>query len=296
VRARQPDAAGIVRQGAVEIAWERFGDGAPAVLFMGADTIVHSHMWKSQVPWLAQRYTVLTFDPVGNGRSTRSVDPAAYAESKVIEAALTVLDAAGVERAVVAGVCTGAGLSLQLAAEHGDRVLGVIAINPGLKLTPMHAHHGWPTFDDVLDDDEGWHKENLHYWLRDWPGYVEFFFGELLPEPHSTKQHEDAIEWACTTSAEVMLAGEACEAPTRRTPDDSAEELCRQVRCPVLVINGDRDMCQPPARSRRVAELTGGELLVIDGAGHLPHARDPVKVNLEIERFMRRFAHRWVFS
>ena len=44
------------------------------------------------------------------------------------------------------------------------------------------------------DTDEGWAKDNRHYWLRDWRGYAEFFFGELLPEPHSTKQHEDCVE------------------------------------------------------------------------------------------------------
>ena len=43
-------------------------------------------------------------------------------------------------------------------------------------------------FDELLDTDEGWAKDNRHYWLRDWRGYAEFFFGELLPEPHSTKQ------------------------------------------------------------------------------------------------------------
>jgi pimeloyl-ACP methyl ester carboxylesterase len=37
-----------------------------------------------------------------------------------------------------------------------------------------------------------------------------------------------------------------------------------------------------------VADLTGGELVVIEGAGHLPHARDPVRVNLAIDGFLRR--------
>jgi pimeloyl-ACP methyl ester carboxylesterase len=77
-----------------------------------------------------------------------------------------------------------------------------------------------------------------------------------------------------------------------RADPAAAEDVCRRLRCPVLVINGDRDMCQPPARSHHVAELTGGELLVLEGAGHLPHARDPVKVNLEIDRFVRRIGGR----
>ena len=55
------------------------------------------------------------------------------------------------------------------------------------------------------DTDEGWAKDTRHYWLRDWRGYAEFFFGELLPEPHSTKQHEDCVGWAGQTDAETIL-------------------------------------------------------------------------------------------
>ena len=77
--------------------------------------------------------------------------------------------------------------------------------------------------------------------------------------------------------------------PARRRHDElSAASVCSEIRCPVLVINGDRDKCQPPERSRRVAELTGGDLVVLEGAGHLPNARDPVRVNLEIDAFLAR--------
>jgi hypothetical protein len=45
-------------------------------------------------------------------------------------------------------------------------------------------------FDEVLDTDEGWAKENRHYWRRDWRGYLEWFFSQCFTEPHSTKQIE----------------------------------------------------------------------------------------------------------
>ena len=57
----------------------------------------------------------------------------------------------------------------------------------------------------MLDTDEGWAKENRHYWLRDWRGYTEFFFGECFIEPHSTKQIEDAVDWSLETDPETML-------------------------------------------------------------------------------------------
>jgi pimeloyl-ACP methyl ester carboxylesterase len=290
MRALEPVASGLVRRGEVDVWWERFGDGAPPILFFGGNTIVESRMWKAQVPWFAQRHSVVTFDPPGNGRSTRTSDPAMFADNEFIHFALAALDAAGVEQAVAVGVCTGAGLSLLMAAERPKRILGVVAINPGMLLAPALAHHPVELFDDELDTDEGWAKENRHYWRRNWPDFADFFFDQMLPEPHSTKQHEDAVQWARGTTAEVMLADWDCPVPSPRAEAGSAAEVCRRVRCPVLVINGDQDRCQNPVRSHRVAELTGGELVVLEGAGHLPHTRDPVKVNLEIDRFLRRIA------
>ena len=153
-----------------------------------------------------------------------------------------------------------------MAATHPERVAGVVAINPGLNLSPPHPHRvrGRFGFDDEPQSDEGWALENRHHWLRDWRRFTEFFFGEMFPEPHSTKQHEDCVEWSLEIGPETMLAGWGASADIRADPA-AAEDVCRRVRCPVLVINGDQDMCQPPARSHRVAELTGGDLVVLEG-------------------------------
>ena len=51
------------------------------------------------------------------------------------------------------------------------------------------------------------------------------------------------------------------------------------------VLHGSDDRCQPVARGLRLAELTGGDLVVLEGAGHLPHSRDPVKVTRLITEF-----------
>ena len=126
---------------------------------------------------------------------------------------------------------------------------------------------------------------NRRFWRTDggYRAWVEFFFEQQLPEAHSTKQHEDTVSWALDTEVEAMIA----EREGRQAPAGTeAEELCGRVRCPVLVIHGSDDRCQPLARGRRVAELTGGELVVLDGSGHLPHVRDPVRVNRLIIDFV----------
>jgi pimeloyl-ACP methyl ester carboxylesterase len=53
----------------------------------------------------------------------------------------------------------------------------------------------------------------------------------------------------------------------------------------VLVVHGTKDRISPLRRGRALAEATGGELVVLEGAGHIPQARDPVKVNLLLREF-----------
>jgi predicted glycosyltransferase len=60
------------------------------------------------------------------------------------------------------------------------------------------------------------------------------------------------------------------------------------VRCPVLVLHGDRDRITPLGRGERIAELTGGDLVVLEGSGHAPTARDPVRLNVLISDFATR--------
>ena len=88
--------------------------------------IVDSRIWKLQVPYLARHARVVTFDPRGHGRSDRPRDVAAYDRHHLVGDAVAVLDAAGVERAVVVGWCTGPGM--MLAAEHPERVAALVEI------------------------------------------------------------------------------------------------------------------------------------------------------------------------
>ena len=194
MRARYPDAEGFVERGGVRVGYEAFGEGEPAVVFAPVNPFVHSHAWKAQVPYFARRFRVITIDPCGNGRSDRPQSPAAYADSEFVADTIAVMDKCDVERAVVVGLSSSGWISLLTAAVHPERVLGVVAIASWApELLPWPAHRAVHDFDAVLDTEEEWAKENRHYWLRDWPGYVEFFFGELLCEPHSTKQIEDCV-------------------------------------------------------------------------------------------------------
>ena len=52
------------------------------------------------------------------------------------------------------------------------------------------------------------------------------------------------------------------------------------------MIHGDEDRIRPHAQGAALAARTGGELVTLEGAGHGPQARDPVKVNLLLREFI----------
>ena len=288
MRARYPDAEGFVDRGGVKIGYEVFGEGEPAVVFAPVNPIVHSHAWKAQVPYLARRFRVITIDPRGNGRSDRPRSAAAYAQTEFVADTVAVMDACEVECAVVVGISSSGWTSLLMAALHPERVLGVVAIASGVPhLLPLPAHRTVYDFDEVLDTEEGWAKDNRHYWLRDWRGFADFFFGELLCEPHSSKLHEDCVGWAMEASPETVLAYDG--APQASSSMEETEQLLRRVRCPVLAIHGDQDRCVPLSWSERIAGLTGADLLIVEDAGHCPNGREPVVVNQAIRDFADRF-------
>lgn len=288
MRALAPQVDDVLDRDGFGVGYAVYGDGPVTVCLVMPDTIVHARAWKAQVPFLARHHRVVTVDPRGNGRSDRPSSPEQFALAELEADVWGVLDHVGAEQVVLVGLCSGAGLATIMAAERPERVLGVVAINPGLVLSPALPHKLQYDFDAELDVDEGWAKLNRHSWLRDWRGFSEFFFSEMFPEAHSTKQLEDTVTWATETTAEVMLTDVSSDGDRRQGED--AEETCRRVACPVLVVVGSLDKCQNPERGRRLAELCGGDLVLLEGSGHLPNARDPVKVNLLISDFVRRVA------
>ena len=278
-RARYPDEEGYVDRDGVRVFYEVYGDAPTTFLLFPPSPISHSRVWKAQIPYLSRHFRVVTFDPRGNGRSDRPTTADAYGWWEFVGDGRAVLEATRSETALLGGLCDGSGWALMLAATHPAAALGVAAIAPFVPyLTPSHPNYTQFPSDVSLDTDEGWAKCNVHYWRRDYPGFLEFFFSQQLPEPHSTKQIEDCIAWGLEGGAESLVLADE-EAPPPWSSVEEARDICRRVRCPVLVIHGDLDNCQTRERATAVADLTGGTLVTLEGAGHLPQARHPVKVN-----------------
>jgi pimeloyl-ACP methyl ester carboxylesterase/predicted glycosyltransferase len=288
MRARLPDIAGFVEREGVRVSYEVFGtEHEQAVLLLPAWSVVHARIWKMQVPFLARHFRVITFDGRGNGDSGRPAGAESYVSAEYAADALAVMDATGTDQAAAVSFSRGAPYALRLGAARPERVTGHVFICPTTPLAPLPPPRVpyAARFEEDLDHDEGWAKDNASYWDRDYRGFLEFFFSQVFIEPHSTKLIEDCVSWGLETTAATL-------ADTRRAiGHERAEDmtaLAAGVQCPCLIIQGSCDAIVGPSAGRRLAEALGqrARLVELAGSGHAPHARDPVKVNLLIREFV----------
>ncbi len=294
-RSADPDVEGVATRGDVRISWAVYGDhhdaSVPTVVLVPTWSIVPSRFWKLQVGYLARHFRVVTFDGRGSGASSRPVGAAAYTDAEYAADLLAVLDATSTSAPVLVTLSCGAAWAVHHAARHPSRVSGIVAIAPSCGLdvrTPDRDHVPW---HEPLDTTDGWAKYNKHYWLGGgYDDFVDFFFRRMFPEPHSTKQIEDCVGWAHEITPQVLADTTAGRLGCDGAVCESLVPLTAAVTCPVLVVHGSDDRIRPLAFGERLAELTRGSLVVLDGAGHGPPARDPVRTNHLIRSFVERVA------
>ncbi len=248
-------------------------------------SLVHSRIWKMQIPYFARHgYRVITWDGRGNGRSGRPEE--GYSTHDFVEDALAVLDEAGIDRVVVAGFSAGGRWAIQLTAQHPEHTDALILIAPSVNLQQPDGRAKRARLETFLDeppDREGWNKYNAVHWREDYSDFARWFAGEIFSEPHSTKGIDDIVDWSRGGDGE-MLVQTMLDSSTPRLA-----EFCEAVCCPVLMIHGDDDRIIPLETSQRLqVAMPQTELVVIEGAGHAPQVRDPIKANLIIHDFLRR--------
>ncbi|HEX2280358.1 MAG TPA: alpha/beta hydrolase, partial [Thermomicrobiales bacterium] len=266
----------------VRIGWETFGsdDARRTIVFLPTWSIVHSRIWKLQVPYFAQHgFRVVTFDGRGNGRSDRP--KSGYTTEHFVADLLAVLDTLDIHEALFVGFSAGARWGIQLAAEHPERVIRLALIAPAARFS--ESPENMVQFLEAPPNREGFNKYNAVHWREDYVDFLQWFFSEISNEPHSTKQIEDGVNWGLETNPEILI-------PTiteRLTP--RLRELAAAVRCPTLIIHGTNDTIIPIAVGREVHSIIpNSQLVEMQGNGHAPHTRDPVATNQLLHDFFGR--------
>jgi pimeloyl-ACP methyl ester carboxylesterase/predicted glycosyltransferase len=286
MRAKLPTKDGFVERDGVKLFYEVYGGGPDTMVFLPPWSIVHSRVYKAQIPYLSERFRCITYDPRGNGRSDRPEAAEAYSLDHYVADALAVMETTDAGLAVLVGLSFGGTLACILAAHHPERVRATVLAGTAATVGPSYPYMAPQNFFSQQERFEGWAKYNREHWLRDYPDFAEHFISHIFSDPHSTKQIEDGLSWANETTGPVLA--KTVEARAIAPGFDVSEAMYRKIRCPVLVIHGDDDQIQPHARAQVVADLTGAELVTIPGGGHNLLGRYPAKCNSLILNFLER--------
>ncbi len=270
-----PVREGYVERGGVRTWYAQYGEGGPWLAFSPVFQMGTTNMLLGVLPWLAQHFRIAVADLRGSGRSDRPQAPADYSFDAYYGDFVAVLDALAVERAAVVAISATTMIALRLAAEQPQRVSHLV-IAGGFAMAPTPS----PGIAKIMDRMRA-----------DWPAYLDEFFGVVFSEPHSTKQYEDGVLHAWSTTGDTVAMGWAGWLGT------DMREQARQVRCPTLVIHGDDDRRVAYANGQAVADLVpGAQFITIGTGGHLMQARDPVAFALMLRNFVMPEAPRrtWV--
>ncbi len=240
----------------VRIWYEVHGRGPALLLTHGFSA--SSAMYAQNVDVLARTHTVITWDMRGHGRSDSPADPAAYSTALSVGDMTALLDAAGAERAVIAGHSLGGFLSLELHLAQRARVSGLILIGTGPGYRSDAPRQAW---NEMVE------KMAARFERK---GLAALGDGEEV----RVAAHRDAGGLA--RAARGILAQH----------DGRVLESLPSIAVPTLVVVGEHDTTFL-AGSRYMAEkIPGAELVVIAGAGHSPNMTKPAEFHAALARFL----------
>jgi pimeloyl-ACP methyl ester carboxylesterase len=254
-----------------QIAWDLTGDAGPLVVCVPSMGDVRGEYRFLAPRLVAAGYRVATVDVRGMGESSVGfADVSAAAVGSDIVALLRAVLAPG-ERASIVGTSMAAAAAVWAAAEASDLVDGIALVGPFVRDVPAP-----------------WYVRLLLRVMMAWP-WGRLAWGSYLPSLYPKHKPADFEAYRAALLRNLAEPGRmvslrgmmfASKAP--------CEARIGEVRARALVVMGSRDpdFQDPAAEAKLVAQRLRGEVVMIDGAGHYPHAEVPGEVAPVIVRFL----------
>jgi pimeloyl-ACP methyl ester carboxylesterase len=259
-----------VRAGGITIGYRQFGSGPPLLLIAGeASSMVE---WGPFLPKrLSEHFRVTMFDNRGVGHSTDQPTRPLTIELMADDSA-HLLDALGINKALVVGWSTGGEIALSMAVRHSGKVRALVlsgataggptAIQPSPKTEASFRSRGLSQAVGLLDSlfPASAHAAALAY------------LAGLLAIPPETVSRQISSRQA---QAEIRFA---------RT--NTTYNALPRIRVPVLVTNGALDQLVPPANARLIAaRIPHARLVIFAGAAHMMMFQDLGRFARLVEQF-----------
>jgi 3-oxoadipate enol-lactonase len=266
----------VAQNGRVWLHWEEHGRGEPVLMIMGLSG--SSKAWFRLLPAVAGAHRAIVFDNRGTGAS----DPPSglLTMSDLVDDALAVMEAAGVDSAHVIGVSMGGMIAQHLALDHRHRVRSLL-----LGCTTPRGHRP--------GERPPWRLLTATA-LRPVVGITRTFplIAPLLYSEDTLRDHPERI----APDMELRL-GEAT--PVRTSVAQMAAVAGHDVRgrlaelagLPVTVLHGEDDRLVPIERGRELAEgIPGARFVTLPRTGHLMTSDAPRQCPVAVLEHLSRAA------
>jgi 3-oxoadipate enol-lactonase len=248
--------------------WESTGTGDPVLMIMGLG--LSGGAWWRTVPVLSRSLRVITFDNRGVGRSRARVP--SFTTEAMADDAVSVLDAAGVERAHVYGFSLGGMVAQQVTLRHPERVRSVVL---------GATHPGGPRAARPDADVMAFFRQRASMSPEDAArASVPFNYG-----PRCRREHADRIAEDIRRRLEHPFPEQAYRAQMIAATLHNCYRRLKRIEAPALVIHGREDRMVPVANAELLAEhIPHARLRILEGAGHL-YATEQPDVEEDVGRF-----------
>lgn len=262
-----------VEAGHATLRGEWAGTGSPVVLLHAG--ICDRRMWDAEFAALAENHRVVRYDLRGFGDSVPSAATGDHPFSHHLDL-LAVLDHLAIAQAVLVGASFGGLVAIDATLTMPDRVAALVTVcaTPG----------GWP-WDDVVRDV--WSRVDDALERR---AVAEANEIELRLWVDGPRRGPDAVDpelraWVGAMNAESLAA--PWSGRGEQPLDPIATDRLAEIRCPALVIVGERDVPGVIAAGERIASAIGCAVMVrLPDAGHLPSLEEPERFLRELELFL----------
>ena len=255
----------------IDLACQTDGPEDGPVLVLAHTLATSRAMWRRQIPHLARRHRVVSYDMRGHGESAAPDYP--YSLEMLGEDVIGILDSLGVEQpAVFLGISIGGMVGQALALRHPDRFRAFILSNTSSR-TPPEGQPMWEQRIEALKKDgvEGQVQPTLERWLS-----PEF----RARDPETTKWVADLIR------ATPVTGFIGCAKAIQKL--DYTDQLER-IALPTLIIAGEKDPGASVAAAQAIHEkIKGSQLAVIPKCFHQTPIEAPDAFNRIVGEFLER--------
>ncbi len=260
------------------IAYTDLGSGPLVVMAPGFGDLKEEYRFLAP-QLVAAGYRAVTVDLRGHGQSSTGWgDHSCAALGSDMLALVTHLDAGP---AILIGNSISGGSVAWAAAEAPDLVASLVLIDPFARNVPVSW---WKAalFKAVM------HTAFVGPWApAAWAGYYASLYPSAKPA--------DFAAYKAALIANLKEPGRmAALQAMMRTDRNDVEPRLSAIRAPALVVMGSRDpdFDNPADEAATMADLVHGKAVMIDGAGHYPHAEMPEATARKIVAFLAEVAAR----